>query len=239
MRLLWTMIGIILFGGMTTFADPTQVERQGILSPDSKVSLRVRQVLSMDGLSRGERILNGLPPLQVGDIFTAEVSTAPDQPTIIVAGSIEKVVAPRRFGRPGRVCVKLACPAPSPGHHNSDWLFAIEDQRFSSTQKRRAITALFMAEGFAIGASVGANLDRGKTGATLGGAGAGLLLGVAYASLQPGQAASLEPGDVLELTLGTMDVKKLPPEVPLMVFPAHEPKLKKQMEHKKPREDQQ
>lgn len=193
------------------------------LATGSKALLRIRQVIPTDGLSRGERLLNGLPPLQKGDVFTAELLEPACRPPLIIAGCVESVTPPRRFGRPGNVSLKFAWPLDNTGEHPGQWKLQVEDQRFTSAQRRRAITSLLVLEGMILGASVGTTLDRSKTAVTLGGVGVGLLIGVAYASLQPGQAASLEPGDTLSVIVGTTAAKKLPPEAPLTVFPAHEP----------------
>jgi hypothetical protein len=203
------------------------------LTPGSKAVLRVRQVVPVDGLSRGERLLNGRPPLRAGDVFTAELVGPAGRPPLILAGCVASVTPPGRFGRPGQVSVKIAWPLDPAGDRPGRWGFDVEDQRFTSAQRRRAITTLFLAEGFALGASVGTTLNRGQAAATLGGGGVGLLLGVAYASLQPGQAASLEPGDTLAVVVGTTAAKKLPPDAPLTVFPAREPEDEKH-ERKKP-----
>jgi hypothetical protein len=217
MKLLCVTLTLLAAAGLSAIAAPHKATS---LSSGSKVELRVRQVIPADGLSRGERLLNSLPPLQAGDVFTAELTEPPGQQPLIMAGYVESVTPPGRFGRPGKVSVKLAWPA---GNQSITWPLDIEDQRFSSAQRRRAITTLFLAEGAALGASAGAQVDRARTAATLGGAGGGLLLGLAYASFQTGQAASLEPGDTLSVLVGTMSAKKLPPEAPLTVFPAREP----------------
>jgi len=225
MRIVCVTVVFCLFVGVAAFADPPLPVSTETLTPGAEVVLRVRQVIPSDGLSRGERMLNGLEPIKAGDLFTAELPAPPGQPALILIGCVEEVIPPRRFGRPGKVSVKLAWSFDPAGGERCN--FDVEDQRFSSAQKRRAITTLFMVEGFAMGASVGSNLDGGRSAATLGGGGVGLLLGIAYASLQPGQAASLEPGDTLAVMVGTTDVKKLPPESPLKVFPAHEPEVEK------------
>jgi hypothetical protein len=217
------VFAIVSFGCHgTPTAPPAAIPPDATLAPGSKALLRVRQVIPADGLARGERLLNGLPPLQEGDVFTAEL-VGRDGPPLILAGRVESVAPPKRFGRPGKVSVRIAWPLDPDGDQPGRWAFDVEDQRFTSAQRRWAITTLFLAEGFAMGASVGTTFDRGKTAVTLGGGGVGLLLGVAYASLQPGQAASLEPGDTLTVEVGARGAKKLPPEIPLTVYPAHEP----------------
>lgn len=201
----------LLTAGVVSAGDPPP------LAPGTNVTLRVRRVIPCDGLSRGERLLNGLPPLKPGDAFTAEVIASDTRPPLILAGSVGEITPPGRFGRPGKVTLRLAQPAAA------DWWLAVEDQRFTSAQRRRLITSLFLLEGFGVGASIGAQLDRGKAGATLAGAGVGLLLGLGYASFQSGQEASLEPGDTLSVVVGSVCAAKLPPDAPLTVYPAREP----------------
>ena len=211
---------ILLAAGISSAADPQT------LAPGAKATLRVRRVIPCDGLSRGERLLNSLPPLKPGDAFTAEVIDPPGRPPLILAGTVADITPPGRFGRPGRVTVRFAQPS------TDGWWLDIEDQRFTSAHRRRLITSLFLLEGFGVGASVGAQLDRGKAGATLAGGGVGLLLGLAYASCQPGQEASLEPGDTLAVVVGSSRVTKLPPDAPLTVYPAREPEDEAKGKHK-------
>jgi len=231
-NLLFTAVVLSVFAVPGAFAQPPAQGGESPLTPGAKVNLRVRQVIPVDGLSRGERMLNGQHPIKAGDVFTAELPGPAEQPSIILVGCVEEVTPPGRFGRSGKISVKLAWPFDPAGNQSDSWGFDVEDQRFTSAHKRRAIMSLFLVEGFALGASVGSNLDHGKSAATLGGGGVGLLLGIAYASLQPGQAASLEPGDTLAVVVGTTDARKLPPESPLKVFPAHEPEKEKQMKNK-------
>lgn len=221
MKPLWVIAGLLTASLLGIAAPPPSPLCEG-----AKVELRVRQVIPKDGLSRGERMLNSLPVLQAGDVFTAELVETPGQASVILAGCVESVTPPKRFGRPGKVSVKLAWPVGPDGSNRGRWGFDIEDQRFTSAQRRRAITALFMLDGAILGAAAGTALVDGKSGATLGGIGVGMLLGTAYASFQPGQAASLEPGDTLAVELGATYAKKLPPELPLKIFPAHEPEEK-------------
>jgi len=221
MKPLWGFAALLAVSVLGIAAPPPAQLCEG-----AKVELRVRQVIPKDGLSRGERLLNSLPPLQPGDVFTAELVEAPGRGSVILAGCVESVTPPKRFGRPGNVSVKLAWPVGPDGSNPGKWGFNIEDQRFTSAQRRRAITSLFLLEGAVLGAAAGTALVDGKSAATLGGIGVGMLLGVAYASFQPGQAASLEPGDTLSVSLGATCAKKLPPELPLTIFPAHEPEEK-------------
>jgi hypothetical protein len=210
-------LAVPALGGAGAAAEPAEPAAGG------KAVFRIRQVIPIDGLSRGERLLNSRPPLRAGDVFTAELVGAPGAPAVIVAGSVSAVTPPGRFGRPGKITVQFAWPT------GGRWRGDVEDQRFTSAQRRRMIASLFLLEGAALGASVGAQFDRASSAATLAGGGAGLLLGVAYASVQPGRPASLEPGDRLAVVVGTTCVRKIPPEAPLTVYPAHEAEEK---EHK-------
>jgi len=217
---------LLLTAGVANAGDPPGP----VLAPGAKAVLRVRRVIPCDGLARGERLLNGLPPLKPGDTFTAEVIDSPGGPPVILAGSVTEITPPGRFGRPGKVTVQLAQP------DAAGWWLDVEDQRFTSAHRRRLITSLFLLEGFGVGASIGAQINQGsrKAEATLIGAGAGLLLGLAYASFQPGQEASLEPGDTLAVVVGSVCAKKVPPEVPLTVYPAREPEDEKTKGKHKP-----
>jgi len=217
MRWTWATGVFLMIAGSCLAAEPV------VLATGSTVTLRVRRVLPCDGLSRGERLLNSLPPLKPGDTFTAELLNPQTKTPVIVAGSVASITPPGRFGKPGKVTIQLAHHLGSADGRTSPWWLVVEDQRFTSAQRRRLITSLFMLEGFGLGASIGAQLDRGRAETTLASGAVGVLLGVAYASFQPGQAASLEPGDTFEVVVGTTCVKKLPPELPLTIYPAREP----------------
>ena len=60
----------------------------------------------------------------------------------------------------------------------------------------------------------------------------GLLTGIGYACLMPGRAASLEPGDTFETTVGTLSYRPLAPSPPLSLHPAPDP-AKRGKEHGK------
>jgi hypothetical protein len=200
-----------------------------LLRAGGEVTLRVRQVIPHDGLSRGERLLNGRPPLQPGDRVLAEVVEPPGRPPVLVGGVVAGVTPPGRFGRPGRVTLELAqfAAVADDAVSAAPWRFDIEDARFSPARRRRLLTTLFMLEGLGAGAAVGAQFDRGRVGAVAGGAGVGLILGTAYAACQPGRVASLEPGDTLCVTVGGVCARVLPPETRLAIFPAADPTPKK------------
>jgi hypothetical protein len=192
------------------------------------VTLRIRQVIPCDGLCAAERLLNSLPPLQPGDQFIAEILEHDGGSLPLLGGSVTAVTPPGRFGRPGKVTLELAqlLPRAAGTFDARPWHFQVEDQRFSAAQ-RRLLATLFALEGLGVGAAVGAQVDRGRIGGVAGGAAVGLLLGIAYASLQPGRPASLEPGDTLRVTVGSTSVKVLPPESPLRLYPAQDPQGRK------------
>jgi hypothetical protein len=105
------------------------------------------------------------------------------------------------------------------------WIFDLEDRRFNVQMRRRLMLALFAVEGAGIGASAGAQAGPANP-AYLGlGAGVGLLTGIGYASLMPGRAASLEPGDTFEITVGTLSYRPLAPSPPLSLHPAADPDM--------------
>lgn len=216
---------------------PRAVHAEGVTQPGPShahlrsgetVTLRVRQVIPCDGLSQGERMLNSLPPVQPGDQFLAELVESPGKPRALVGGSVTAVTPPGRFGRPGRVILELSQVLPTTDMELKPipWQFNVEDQRFSTAQ-RRMLTALFMLEGIGVGAGIGAQVDAGRSGAVGIGSAAGLLLGIAYASLQPGREAGLEPGDTFRVIVGEVSVKSLPHETPMILYPAQDPARRK------------
>ena len=52
------------------------------------VTLRIRQVIPRDGLSAGDRVLNGLPALLAGDRVVAEVIAPASHPPALVGGTV-------------------------------------------------------------------------------------------------------------------------------------------------------
>lgn len=197
---------------------------QPILHSGENVTLRIRQVIPADGFCPAERLLNGRPGLQAGDQFLAEVVAPPGQPTTLVWGSVTQVSPPRSFGRPGRVTLELGqLLRMDDGNKEGGWRLELVNQRFTSAQRRRLVTTLFALEGLGVGASVGAQLAQGNIGYIGGGAGIGLLCGVAYASLQAGREPSLEPGDTFRVTVGLVCADTLPPSDRLRLYPAPDP----------------
>jgi hypothetical protein len=200
------------------------------LRPGETVTLRVRQVIPCDGLTSGERLLSGRPALVPGDRVVAEVVQPGVHPPALIGGTIVQIAPPRRFAKPGRVTLQLGqLVQTAPGSSALvPWIFDLEDRRFNVQMRRRVLLALFAAEGAGIGMSLGAQAGPGNP-AYLGlGAGVGLLAGIGYASLMPGRAASLEPGDTFEITVGTLSYRPLAPSPPLALHPAPDPAKRKQ-----------
>jgi len=195
------------------------------LRPGEIVTLRVRQVIPRDGLTAGERLLNGRPALAPGDRVVAEDVRPGIHPPALIGGTIVHIAPPRRFAKPGRVTLELGqlVQAAPGGSELVPWIFDLEDRRFNVEMRRRLTLALFAAEGAGIGASLGAQAGPSNP-AYLGlGAGVGLLTGVGYASLMPGREASLEPGDSFKITVGTLSYRPLSPSPPLSLHPAPDP----------------
>ncbi len=192
------------------------------------MTLRIRQVFPSDWFSPGERLLNGRPPIQPGDHFLAEVVKPPSIPQVLVGGTIVKVSPPRRFGRPGRITLEVAQLVESPDGKSQaiPWQFDTEDRSFATRRHRALLTALLGVEGAGVGASLGSQWSASvmKIPIIVGGsAGAGLIVGLGYASLQRGAEATLEPGDSFEVEVGTTTYRPLPRTALLNLYPAPDP----------------
>jgi hypothetical protein len=201
----------------------TPFGQEALLHSGRAVTLRVRQVLPRDGLSPGDRILNGLPTLRAGDRMLAEVVDPPAHPPALVGGTVARIDPPGRFGRPGRVTLELG-QLVTRGDGRSElvpWIFDLEDRRFNTKMRRKVLLALFAAEGAGVGAGIGSQFSGG-TNATFvgGGAAVGLLSGIGYASLMRGRDATLEPGDTFRAEVGTLSYRPLPTSPLLPLFPA-------------------
>ena len=202
------------------------------LRPGETITLRVRQVIPRDGLTAGERLLNGRPAIAPGDRVVAEDVRPGMHPPALIGGTIVHIAPPRRFAKPGRVTLELGQLVQAvPGRSELvPWVFDLEDRRFNVEMRRRLTLALFAAEGAGIGASLGAQAGPSSP-AYLGlGAGVGLITGIGYASLMPGREASLEPGDTFKITVGTLSYRPLAPSPPLSLYPAPDP-AKRTKEH--------
>ena len=187
------------------------------------VTLRIRQVIPRDGLSAGDRVLNGLPVLFAGDRVIAEVVAPGSHPPALVGGTVARIAPPRRFGKPGRVTLELGQLVTRSNGQSVlvPWAFDLEDRRFNVNMRRKILLALFAAEGAGVGASVGSELSGGNNPLFIGGgAGVGLLSGIGYASLMPGREATLDPGDTFQVTVGTLAYRPIAPSPPLELYPA-------------------
>jgi hypothetical protein len=204
---------------------PPSASATARLRPGETVTLRVRQVIPCDGLTAGERLLNGRPAITPGDRVVAEDVRPGVHPPALIGGTIVHIAPPKRFAKPGRVTLELGQLVQAAPDRSElvPWVFDLEDRRFNVEMRRRLTLALFAAEGAGIGASLGAQAGPSNP-AYLGlGAGVGLLTGIGYASLMPGREASLEPGDTFKITVGTLSYRPLAPSPPLALHPAPDP----------------
>lgn len=204
---------------------PPAPSQPALLRTGETVTLRIRQVIPCDGLSPGERQLNGMYPIARGDRIVAEVVDPCQKPPALIGGTIAHVARPRRFGKPGRVMLELGqLVQKAPGQDELvPWVFDLEDRRFNVQMRRRILLSLFALEGLGLGASLGAQASPGSPVWVGGAAGLGLLAGIGYASLIPGRDATLEPGDTFQITVGTLSYRPIEPSPPLSLHPAPDP----------------
>lgn len=208
---------------------PVARAAMAVLRPGEPVTLRIRQVMPADGLSPGERLLNGRPPIRPGDRFLAEIIDPPCNPPALVGGTVANVEPPRRCRRQGRLTLQMTqlVETIDGGSQIIPWNVDTVDRRFSTWVRRAMLTTLFGLEGADIGASFGAQMAQGNPIWIGGGAGAGLLLGLGYAWLQRGSEASLEPGDTFRVVVGTMSYQPVPGATQTILYPAPDPLRRK------------
>ncbi len=198
------------------------------LRSGATVKVRIRQVFPCDGLSPGERLLNGRQPIQPGDRFLAEAINTKTTPPPLVGGKIVKVTPPGKFGRPGYLTLEMTQVVEEADGTSPEfpWLFDTNDRRFSTRVHRKLLTAVLGAEGAGLGADLGAQL-LGTSAANpvyvVSGAGIGMILGLGYASFRRGVEASLEQGDTFEVVVGTTSYRPVPRTVLTKLFPATDP----------------
>jgi hypothetical protein len=204
---------------------PPTASQAARLRAGETVTLRVRQVITSDGLSAAERVLSGRPAIAAGDRVIAEDVRPGMHPTALVGGTIVHIAPPKRFAKPGRVTLELGqLVQTAPGSTELvPWVFDLEDRRFNVQMRRRLMLALFAAEGAGIGTSIGAQAGPSSPAYMGLGAGVGLLAGIGYASLMPGREPRLEPGDTFQITVGTLSYRPLLPSPPLSLYPAPDP----------------
>lgn len=201
-----------------------------LLRPGETVTLRVLQVLPADGLSPGERLLNGRNPILPGDRFVAEVIEPHCTGPALVGGSVAKVVRPGWFGRPGYVTLQLAqlIQMVDGKIQQAPWQISTQDQQLAARMRRALLTALISGEWAVVGASAGAQDLVLHNGLWVGSAAAmGLALGIGLASLQHGTEGSLEPGDTFRIVVGTLKYQAVPKDWQTILYPAADPGKRK------------
>ncbi len=200
---------------------PPVAVAETLLQSGRELILRVRQVIPCDGLAPGDRLLNGRPALQKGDRILAEV-VAPGPAVVLVGGTVENIAPPRHFSKPGRITLRLGqlVTAPDGRTGMAPWIFDLEDRRLSVQRRRYLLLALFAVEGLGVGASIGSQFAANNPAVVGGSAGVGLLSGIGYAGLIRGQEATLEPGDMFRVQVGTLCYQPIPQSPPLKLFPA-------------------
>lgn len=204
--------------------EPTARAEPVLLRAGLTVTLRVCQVISADGLSAGERLLNSKPPIQPGDCFLAEVIDPPSPYPVLVGGTVSEITNPGRFGRPGYVSLRLAQLVQAGDGRTGPlpWRMDLADRRFSTRMRRVLLSALLGLEGAGTGASIGAQFSGGNMAFIGGGMGIGALVGLGYASFQRGTEANFEPGEMFEIVVGSAQSRPIPREWQTILFPAAE-----------------
>jgi hypothetical protein len=210
-------------------SDPGPPVPQALLRPGEAVTLRVLQVIPAEGLSPGERLLNGRNPILPGDHFLAEVLDLPCGPGTVVGGVVTKVVRPGWFGRPGYVTLQLVQLVETVDGVGGELPYQVntEDRETAVRMRRVLIAALLGLEGAGTGASLGTQLIPHNLPWLAGGAGVGLLLGLGCASFQRGSEASLEPGDTFRIVVGTLSYHPVSKEWQTILYPAPAPDSRK------------
>lgn len=196
-----------------------------VLKAGMTVTLRVSQVLPKDGLSSGERLLNGRPAIQPGDGFLAEmVEPSPPYP-VLVGGVVQEIIGPGRFGRPGHLRLRMTQLVSDSEHQAGvvPWRMDTADRRFSTRMRRIMLATLLGLEGAGTGASVGAQFSGGNMAFIGGGMGIGALVGLGYATFQRGTEPNLEPGDTFRITVGTTEFRPVSREWRTILYPADDP----------------
>ena len=142
---------------------PLRSGRRHSLRPGQVVTLRVRQVIPRDGMSPGDRVLNGLPTLVPGDRVLAEVLAPGSHPAALVGGTVARVAPPRRFGKPGKVTLELGQLVTRSAGQSVlvPWAFDLEDRRFNVQMRRKVLLALFAAEGAGLARASGRSSAAG------------------------------------------------------------------------------
>jgi hypothetical protein len=103
----------------------------------------------------------------------------------------------------------------------------LADRRRSERLRRALIAALLAFDGAQAGAGVGATVSRGLPIWVTGGMAVGLVVGLAYASLQRGVEPRLEPGDTFQIVVGISHYRPIPADWQTILYPAPPPDGKK------------
>jgi hypothetical protein len=208
-----------------------------MLRPGTTVTVRVRQAFPCDGLSPGERLLNGKQPIQPGDRFLAEVINLPSNPPPLVGGTVLKLIPPGRFGRPGSLALQISqlVETVDGAPQLVPWTFDTEDRRFDTKKRRVLITALFALEGAMLGGALAGEVAHKRSPVYItSGLAIGAILGLGYASFQRGVEANLEQGDTFEVVVGTTSYRPIPRTVLTKLYPAGNPSRDKDKATAKP-----
>lgn len=202
-----------------TRADPV------LLRAGLNVTLRICQLLPTDGLSSGDRLLNGRPPIQLGDCFLAEVIEPRPPYPVLVGGTVREITGPGRFGRPGYVGLQMTQLVQDAEGRTGQapWRMDLADRRFATRMRRALLTTLLGLEGAGTGASIGAQFSGGNMSFIGGGMGIGALVGLGYATFQRGTEPNLEPGDTFQIVVGTTHYRPISREWRTILYPAADP----------------
>ena len=209
--------------------DPSPLKvAPSVLVAGSTTTLRVRQVLPHDGLAPGDRLLNSQSDLQVGDRFLAELvdqSRIAGQTPAMIGGEVADVVAPGRFGKNGKLYLRLSQLVRREEDTIVPWILDTTDFAKHPHLRRALINSLFLGEGAGMGMSIAAQFSfTGVNPLFMGiGAGAGLLVGIGLCALRRGATARLEPGDTFEVEVGSCRCRVLPRSTEILLYPAMSP----------------
>jgi hypothetical protein len=200
-----------------------------VLKAGRSVTLRISQVLPADGLTSGERLLNGRPAIQPGDCFLAEIIEPLPPFPILVGGTVTKITEPGHFGKPGYVGLQMTQLVQDAGGNRGviPWRMDLADKRFNTKMRRVLLSTLLGLEGAGTGASIAAQFSGGNMAFIGGGLGIGALVGMGYASFQRGTEANLEPGDTFGITVGTTQFRPVSREWQTILYPAGAPTTRK------------
>ncbi|MFM7113858.1 MAG: hypothetical protein ACKO26_22205 [Planctomycetota bacterium] len=194
-----------------------------VLQAGAHVVLRIREVISHDGIPPAERILNGQPPLKPFDRFIAEVDGG-HPPRSVIGGMIDGISPPSRFGKEGKLRLLLSQVVESHDGRVRPWQLTAGTEGHRDRHRRLLLNSLLLAEGVGVGSSIASQFtfSSANPGIMAIGGGAGLLIATAIAATRRGAAARLDPGDKFEVTVGGAKCKPLPTGTEMTIYPAQE-----------------